>query len=586
MSDSSFAVNSALRSVQAEMAAVGSMIRQVSRQVGEVDGRVGQVDMRVQEIGSEQRSMHQNLISLVERFEEFERRDALSKALNLAETQLVRVRQELQTRFGHYAEVRRLATGILQGVDAGLVGADTLRSVTEEVMISTPGYWLAPVLVSLAGWLRDRKETAQRALQEALKRDDYKTTLFFTLVMRRMDRREATMRWLERFFLHQDPRDLDRAAVVVLEAITSGSFPVQARQLMEREVGKWIELLLADAELVESQVERWKTFCEDQVPDDDPQDVDSFAAICANYQDWRTSFNQSNAYAPVREHLEAVASVPDPAQDPIQELDRILDGLCSNYDDEELPYHLKERRCQLVIEHDGDEEEADEEMEEVEGTYDERQNFLDMLSNAMFDAEAMELSPATRAMAFAISRDWADAGIRTFHEERILAVPGQAELAIDDWRSSTADGSDDGAQVDSLRRHVESRRDAELALLKFSVRKMIPPPVLLGGTLFLGFTQGWTSWMTLVVGAFFAFSLVPLWKDISAIRSARKAVRTRYSQLLKDRTALLQHGLSQFVVVRRGILSRESELEPTLAVLAGLDTSSYRSSGAKRNVVA
>ncbi|MGC8654569.1 MAG: hypothetical protein ACP5US_11330 [Candidatus Kryptoniota bacterium] len=43
----------------------------------------------------------------------------LSSNLQLAETRVGNLRQELQIKFGYYAEIRRMATGILQAVDAG-----------------------------------------------------------------------------------------------------------------------------------------------------------------------------------------------------------------------------------------------------------------------------------------------------------------------------------------------------------------------------------------------------------------------------------------------------------------------------------
>lgn len=71
--------------------------------------------------------------------------------LNQAETRLVKIRQELEKKYGHYDIVRRTTTGILQADDIGIVKKDTISNATEELMISTPGYWLAPCLVALGG---------------------------------------------------------------------------------------------------------------------------------------------------------------------------------------------------------------------------------------------------------------------------------------------------------------------------------------------------------------------------------------------------------------------------------------------------
>ena len=59
--------------------------------------------------------------------------------LGQAETRLVKIRQELEKKYGHYDLVRRTTTGILQADDLGIVKKDTISSATEELMISTPG---------------------------------------------------------------------------------------------------------------------------------------------------------------------------------------------------------------------------------------------------------------------------------------------------------------------------------------------------------------------------------------------------------------------------------------------------------------
>jgi uncharacterized protein VirK/YbjX len=80
----------------------------------------------------------------------------------LAETRQVKIRQELDTSYGHYGQVRRIATGILQAADIKIVRQETMQNATEELMLLTPKYWLAPALVALGAWLNDNKDLAQK----------------------------------------------------------------------------------------------------------------------------------------------------------------------------------------------------------------------------------------------------------------------------------------------------------------------------------------------------------------------------------------------------------------------------------------
>ena len=91
-------------------------------------------------------------------------------------------------------------------------------------MISTPGYWLAPCLVALAAWINDQPELAEKAIKEGIKRNDEKTSLFFALICRRADRKEACLKWTQRYLANQDEENLDRKTIIVLDAFASGLF--------------------------------------------------------------------------------------------------------------------------------------------------------------------------------------------------------------------------------------------------------------------------------------------------------------------------------------------------------------------------
>ncbi|MCV9926513.1 hypothetical protein OIU83_02530 [Flavobacterium sp. LS1R49] len=84
--------------------------------------------------------LESELVKLAYSFADFVEADLKHKSLQLAETRQGNLKQDLQIRFGYYAEVRRMATGILQGVDTGVVSDDTLKFTTEEVMIKAPSY--------------------------------------------------------------------------------------------------------------------------------------------------------------------------------------------------------------------------------------------------------------------------------------------------------------------------------------------------------------------------------------------------------------------------------------------------------------
>ena len=230
----------------ADLSIINGALRSISSDMSGVHSELG-------DLNNKQDQLENELEKLADAFATFVEEDRKHKALQLAETRVGNLRQELQIKFGYYAEVRRMATGILQGVDTGVVSDDTLRFTTEEVMIKAPGYWLAPSLVSLASWIRNDKNNSDKALNESLKRDDYKTTLFFMLVMRRLARNDANLKWLERYFMHQNPHNLDREFIIILEAVTTGVFPPASRQMMMSNVKGWLDQLTQGDNFINEQ---------------------------------------------------------------------------------------------------------------------------------------------------------------------------------------------------------------------------------------------------------------------------------------------------------------------------------------------
>ncbi|WP_226372134.1 hypothetical protein [Selenomonas timonae] len=166
---------------QADLSHIASRLRELGDYIDTTNGNVIAV-------GREVEALRDDLEELTQDFHAFVDAQKLSSRAQLAETRLVKLRQELEQKYGHYAVIRRTTKGILQANDLAIVRQETIRAASEELMLRAPEYWLAPALVSLSAWISDNEEIAQRALKEALRRDEEKTSLFFALVCRRAER--------------------------------------------------------------------------------------------------------------------------------------------------------------------------------------------------------------------------------------------------------------------------------------------------------------------------------------------------------------------------------------------------------------
>lgn len=82
------------------------------------------------------------------------------------------------------------------------------------------------------------------------------------LIMRRLSRNNASLKWLERYFMHQNPHNLDREFIIILEAVTTGVFPPASRQLMMSNVKNWLVQLTQGDTFINEQKSQWVKFFE------------------------------------------------------------------------------------------------------------------------------------------------------------------------------------------------------------------------------------------------------------------------------------------------------------------------------------
>ena len=232
-------------------------LRKIENFMGAVHNDLQVLDSGVGTVNDNVKVVYDEVGKLAQDFYAFVSAQVRANRLGQAEVRLVKIRQELEKKYGHYDLVRRTTTGILQADDLGIVKKDTISSATEELMISTPGYWLAPCLVALAAWINDQPELADKALREGIKRNDEKTSLFFALVCRRADRKNASLKWTQRYLANQDEENLDRKTIIILDAFASGLLGADSEGVVSRQMDEWLDHLSAKPGFVEKQTVQW-----------------------------------------------------------------------------------------------------------------------------------------------------------------------------------------------------------------------------------------------------------------------------------------------------------------------------------------
>lgn len=218
---------------------LGPIVREIDHLGRQLSSQVSQVDYKVESVATDLSVTRDQVSQLRADFEAFVQTHERTRLVQLAETRLGTLKADLEREYGHYGVVRRTSIGILQAFDVGNVRNKTVHEVSEELMIQTPKYWLAPALVTLAAWSKDDKALAEKSLDAAFARDPKKTSLFFALTLRRQGRLAEATRWLHHYFVSLDPHALTREFAVLLEAAAQDGFGAEGRLLVKEHLESW-----------------------------------------------------------------------------------------------------------------------------------------------------------------------------------------------------------------------------------------------------------------------------------------------------------------------------------------------------------
>lgn len=548
----------------ADLSIINSALRSIKSDMSGVHSELGTLNFKQDHLESE-------LVKLADSFADFVEADLKHKALQLAETRQGNLKQDLQIKFGYYAEVRRMATGILQGVDTGIISDDTLKFTTEEVMIKAPGYWLAPALVSLAAWVRNDKNTNEKALNEALKRDDYKTTLFFMMVMRRLTRNEASLKWLERYFMHQNPHNLDREFIIILEAVTTGVFPPAARQLMMANVKNWLDQLTQGNTFINEQKSQWVKFFEAMGPLSDGK-YPLLEKFSPNWNLLENSLKEAKTHGILDAHFKSIiSSSADFSKGVKVQLDEILSLLVTNFDDEELPLQEQVRFNQLIIQMDGDKAAAQAVMDAEKHIFDEQVDFLQLLTNASFNPELSGATKVTQALAVSISQPWIVEAHNTFTAQSRNKIPQFVELSIDDFTASTKDGSEETELLNKQEEFYKNVLETQLANLSFPYAGVIIG-ILIG---LLGF---WAFSFQIIVGIIgIGIGGVIVWNSINNHKKAKNKIIENIEERKTKAKEVLRGCIAETVDYRKEHTNEDNNAEEVSQLLYSITPEDFSS---------
>lgn len=461
MSDYDYQINNALGTLNDNLGKVNDNVLNNARLIENVHSDVNIV-------GSNLQIVYNEVGRLAQEFQEYVKKAEFQHNLTLAETRIGNIRQELETRFGHHAQTRRVTVGILQADDLELVRKNTITTATEELMLSCPGYWLAPCLVAIAAWINDDPSLADRAVREAIRRDDEKTSLLFALICRRADRKSASLKWTQRYLANQDEENLDRKCVVILDAFASGLLGSDTEGVVAKQLETWVSNLSSKPGFIERQTSQWANAIEQK-----KQPFDGGYEYLSKYsRTWpQLEHIMEGAYlhATIFEYFQNIFNQHSSSEALKEQLDEILSTLVTAFDDEELPLRKEEKLNQLIIDYNGDLPRAKQSMAMEQTAFDAHKDFTQLLTDAAMRPETSGASVSTQKFAISLSKDWITHAYSDVVAKNRAEVPEKIEINIENFNETTVDGSDEEVLVQKMIQVIAEEENDALRSRRLSV---------------------------------------------------------------------------------------------------------------------
>lgn len=455
---------------------------------------------------SQQVAMAQeDLLRLQRELADFRKQQEFAAALQRAITEIIRVRQELEEKFGVHKQVRDNMLGILQANDLALVGQDAIKKCSEELMLSAPNYWLAPSLIALAAWIGNNKSLADRAIVEACKRDEEKTALLFALICRRNGRTEACFEWLALYFSKQNPLKMRKSIIAFVDAYSNGVFGDDKYNMCSETIDAWMERLKADnAQFDADQRHYWANY---------------YLTMCAGNPSLGADYDLLKKVSPqakamdeyvsriiatdrakgIKESFNEILNAEINVSSLVEEIDQQLFNLVTAYEEAEESLRREEQFYTLVKEKSGDEALAKKIMRIQDAKrYDPPVDFAKRLSQSITSRGEQDAAVAMSAKKTALKllRVYIEGAFEDFILEKRDAYPQEISLVISEkgttagkftgknfkWVGKTADGKNNAELKADIGKKYDTAKTESIATVVDSKK---PLGILIAGLVVL-----------------------------------------------------------------------------------------------------
>lgn len=471
---------------------------------------VDDINVQVDDFKEQFDEVRSNIDSIEKQIKDFMIEVRGNNYVSNARIELDNAEESLNNNYGQYDIIRNKVNEIVNILERGYIEKKKLLTQSEQSRLSNSEYYLTHSLIAICAWLKNEKKLAHKALNKAISLDDNKTSLLFSMLYLKLNRKEAAIKWLKRYLNNQDATNMNSDILGVINLLSSEMYDDDVSKTLYEHVNNWANKAIND-KVSEDAVNKWENFFRNSI-DTINEDEYSFSKMYVKsysklMKKLELCYSYNNVYA---KFLELLNNLDNDNNE-----DKIFHNLIYDYDSKELELRRNILKNKLIIECNGNLEEAENKYKMYDNFISTNDNFYTELNDVIVNRKDLSLN--TKKLAISLCKNDIIKGYeRVFNNEDILDE--EFEIKINEWTGTTKDGSNEKELQDSLTDYVKKPFAEESQNQQYYSPKTIYCGIFIVIGIILTFIKFYIGLSVVVVGGvmlmFFLFNISRNREDI------------------------------------------------------------------------
>ncbi len=356
----------------------------------------------------------------------------------------------IEKKFGYYDKLRRNVESLIEAVENNSIEKSSLTNLKDNIMMNNPRYWLSNATVALIYWLLDDKERCNKEIVNALRKETYKTSLFFLITNLKLNRKATAIRWLRYYLNRIDPNNINNDFVTVLDLVANGYLGLDGEKILIDKINNWI--LKMNNNIKEKQISKWG-----EIIDSSKKETFEFNII-SKFSNNNTIIN--NNLSIMSSYINSLNDIDDLLNKENKKIDieEVLYNLIYDYEDVEQQYREENIKNELIIKTNGNKEEADKIYNQKIVEVLNKTNILDLLFDITNHKEKYDLCNNAIKIAFVFQKEYL---IKAYEKTNSKLKKTELVVEYEDFKTSSMDGKNIEEVKKDISTYVDSKYKSE-----------------------------------------------------------------------------------------------------------------------------